>query len=81
MRNINVTILEILKTSKDIGKNKMEIQNIDHLIGRKGEREYVGAILIDKLEELINQGLIQKQNDYFSITEQGINYLSENSKE
>lgn len=77
----NVNILGILKTSQDLGKNKMQIQNLDHLIGRKGEKEYIGAKLFNKLEDLINQGLIKKDSNYYSITEQGINYLNENSEE
>ena len=81
MTNTDLTILEILKTSKDLGKNQMQIQNIDHLLGRKGEREYIGARLFSKLENLVNKGFLKKENDYFSITDLGLDYLDKNSKE
>lgn len=81
MTNTDLTILEILKTSKDLGKNQMQIQNIDHLLGRKGEREYIGARLFSKLENLVNKGFLKKENDYFSVTDLGLDYLDKNSKE
>lgn len=77
--NINVKILSILNISKELGKNKIQIQNLDHLLGRKGEREYIGSRLVRKLEEMIEEKLVEKNDTFYSITKKGLEYLVFNS--
>ncbi|OIK47996.1 hypothetical protein BEI02_09685 [Elizabethkingia sp. HvH-WGS333] len=77
--NIDIKILEIFKISKDLGKNKIQIQNLDHLLGRKGEREYIGNALMIKLKELLKSQLIVNENTFYSITPKGLDYLEKNS--
>ena len=77
--NIENKILEILKFSYDLGKNKLQIQNLDHLLIRKGEREYIGSTLMIKLKEMIKNDFISKNETFYSITQKGLDYLKGNS--
>jgi len=79
--NTTILILSILKKSKDLGKNSMQIQNIDHVMGRRGERNFIGANLFSKLDELIKDKLINKKNNDYSLTIEGLEYLSKYQKE
>lgn len=79
--NPKILILSILKKSKDLGKESMQIQNIDHLMSRKGERNIIGANLFLKLDELIKDKLINKKNNDYSLTLEGLEYLSKHFKE
>ena len=78
--DITILILSILKQSKDLRKESMQIQNIDHILGRKGERNFIGNKLSVKLEELIKNNLISKSSNNYSLTEKGIKYLENDSK-
>ncbi len=78
--SIEIKILELLKESIDLGKESMQIQNIDLLLGRKGEREFLGVFLIRKLEEMIKSELILKDKSQYAITQKGLGYLKANSK-
>lgn len=79
--SINIKILNILKKSKELGKNKLQVQNIDHLLGRRGEKEFIGNKLFDKLQELLNDELIEYKITFYSITSKGLAYLEQNSEE
>ncbi len=72
---IKIAILELLETSKKIGKNSMQFQNLDHLLGRRGERYYLGSNLLLKLNELEIEEFIVKENKNYSIKDKGIYYL------
>ncbi len=79
--NIEYKILKILKFSYDLGKNKMQIQNIDHLLVRKGEKEYIGSVLTIKLKEMISNEIILKNETFYSITKKGLEYLEQHSED
>ncbi len=76
--NITILILSILKQSKDLGKESMQIQNIDHILGRKGERNIIGSKLSIELEELVKNDLIYKFSNNYSLTKKGLQYLEKN---
>ncbi len=78
--SIEIKILQLLKNSMDFGKQNMQIQNIDLLLLRSGETEFLGSFLIKKLDELIKEELVLKEKSKYSITQKGLDYLKQNSK-
>ncbi|WP_046755960.1 hypothetical protein [Kordia jejudonensis] len=75
---IKIVILSILNYNNTLGSQGLTINNIDHLLGRKGEREFIGKKLANKLEELFDDGYIFKNLKQYSITQKGIDFLEEN---
>lgn len=73
--DIEIKILSILKNSIDLGKGSMQMQTIDLLLLKNGEREFVGIFLIEKINKMINEGLISKIKSQYSITAEGLDYL------
>jgi predicted transcriptional regulator len=73
--NIETKILNLLKESARLGKNRMQIQNIDLLLVRGGENEFVGNFLLKKMNEMLKDELIFKEKTNYSITSKGFIYL------
>ncbi|MCD2258293.1 hypothetical protein [Psychroserpens luteolus] len=80
---MKIKILEFLLQNKEKGTTYSSLITLDrYLVNVKGEQEYVGSFLVNKMNEIEKQNLvIQNDNDKYAITQKGINYLSKNSEE
>ncbi|WP_299883578.1 hypothetical protein [uncultured Lacinutrix sp.] len=75
-----IKILEKLKLVKD-GSNKLPLNNLEIIVNSQEEEQLIGKDFIDLLEIMKNEKLILSDNNnwYFHITENGLDYLNENT--
>lgn len=80
--DINIKILNYLKESKDIGRERQTLINIDQfLVHVKNEKEFVGSFLIQKIDEMELDELISHDDKkHYFITSKGLDYLQEHSE-
>jgi predicted transcriptional regulator len=72
---IETKILSLLNESARLGKSSMQIQNIDLLLMRSGESEFLGNFLLKKINEMLKDDLIFEEKKNYSITSKGLAFL------
>ena len=77
--NYKIKILEKLNSVKN-GSNRISINNLEIIVNVNEKISLLGGEFLQLLGEMKKDGLVSSEDDwYFSITEEGIKYLLNNS--
>lgn len=77
---IEIKILKFFLLSKENGREYSSLSTLDrYLVHVQKETKFLGGLLSNKIQELVKNKLIEENEQKFSITEKGIDYLSQHS--
>ncbi|PQA93772.1 Winged helix-turn-helix [Chryseobacterium piscicola] len=76
--DIKIKTLKYFNLTKKNGRSYSDLISLDrYLVNVEKERIYLGEFLIAEIDKMITQGLIDKKNEKYSITDKGTEYLME----
>ncbi len=77
--NIDIKILKFFLLSKENGREYTSLITLDgYLVHAQKENKFLGNLLSEKIQEMLKNKLIQENEEQkFSITKKGLDYLKQ----